>query len=367
MLVIWDKLSGRWTTSRGKAIVAGPDLKHGYSRVLCTILTPWANAEEVFEYVLVQCGTPVPDGFETAQMVTVPVETIVTMSTTFLPHLDAQGMTDRIVGMDSDSLAMTAMTSIQARNAAGEITNVGVSWQPDIETLIDLDAAVIMVQQFAPEGGVYDALRDMELPAVLNSDFVDTTPLGRAEWGKYIALFFNTEAIANDVFDGVAERYTELAALTAAVTERPTVFTGVLWASGTWYMPGGQSYVAALLQDAGANYLWSEDTSTDTLYLDLETVLEVAGDADFWVNAGVHWTTLADGLAEDERNAEFAAFQNGNVYTYNLRVTEGGGLEYFETGAANPDVVLADLIAIFHPDLLPEHEFIYYQQIPAGE
>jgi iron complex transport system substrate-binding protein len=285
------------------------------------------------------------------------------MSTTFLPHMDAQGLVDHIVGMDTDSMTYTGTESVRERIAAGEVAAVGYSWDPDIEAMIDLDAEVYMVQQFAPGPGVYSALTEVDLPAVLNADFMDTTPLGQAEWGKYISLFFNTEAAANEVFGGVVGRYEDLAALTADVEERPTAFAGSPY-EDTWYIPGGNSYVAILLDDAGAAYAWADDESTRSLYLDFETVLEVAGDAQYWINASGFWYSLDDALAEDERYATLAAFENGNLFAYNAKMTENGGLEYFESGLANPDVLLADLIVILHPDLLPDHELVYYQQLP---
>jgi iron complex transport system substrate-binding protein len=330
---------------------------------LVTILTPWELAEEVFEYVLVQCGTPAPEGYDDSQVVNVPVETMVAMSTTFLPHLDSQGLVDRLVGLDTDSMAMTGTETVLERVEAGELAGVGYSWEPDIEAMIDVDADIYMVQQFAPGPGVYTSLQEVELPAVLNADFMDTTPLGQAEWGKYISLVFNTEALANETFEGVVERYQVLAALTADVEERPTAFAGSPF-QDTWHIPGGNSYVGILLEDAGADYAWGDDASTRSLYLDFETVLERAGDAEYWINASGFWYSLDDALAEDERYATFAAFENGNLYTYNAQVTENGGIAYFESGLANPDVLLADLIAILHPELLPDHTLEYYQRLP---
>lgn len=330
---------------------------------LVTILTPWEMAEEVFEYVLVQCGTPAPEGYDDSQIVNVPVETIVTMSTTFLPHIDSQGLVDRLVGLDSDSMMFTGTESVLERIEAEELAGVGYSWDPDVEAMMDVGADVFMVQQFAPGPGVYTSLQEVDLPGVLNADFMDTTPLGQAEWGKYISLFFNTESLANETFDGVVERYEELAALTTDVEARPTAFAGSPF-EDTWYIPGGNSYVAIMLRDAGADYAWADDESTRSLYLDFETVLDVAGDANYWINVSGFWYSLDDALAEDERYATFTAFENSNLFAYNAQITPNGGIAYFESGLANPDVLLADLIAILHPDLLPDHMMAYYQQLP---
>jgi iron complex transport system substrate-binding protein len=197
---------------------------------------------------------------------------------------------------------------------------------------------------------------------VLNADFVENEPLGHAEWVKFIAAFFNREAIATAIHTDVTAQYTALTERVRNTSERPTVLTNVPW-QGTWYVPGGNGYTAQMLADAGATYLWSEDESTVTQQLSFETVYDQARDADFWIN--VPWNNVAEGLAADERFADFAALQQGQVYANNARVNEHGGNDYWENGVTHPHLLLADLIAIFHPDVLPEHDLIFYRQLDS--
>jgi iron complex transport system substrate-binding protein len=150
-------------------------------------------------------------------------------------------------------------------------------------------------------------------------------------------------------------------ALTDSVTEKPTVFANTPF-EGTWYMPGGQSFTAQLLADAGADYLWADDESTGTLFLDFETVFDQAATADYWINIGF-FGGLADLTAADERFSDFAAYQNNGVYNNDARTNDFGGNDFYEGGVANPHLVLADLIKIFHPELLPDHEFVYYRLV----
>jgi iron complex transport system substrate-binding protein len=329
-----------------------------------TVNTPWQDAEAPLQYVLVQCGTPAPEGFSEALVIDVPVPTIVTMSTSFLPHLTQQGLLDRLIAIDT--ALYTSNDEVLARVAAGAVVEIGgggSGQDVNIEALIDLEPALIMMQRFFSGDTSYPALQEAGLPVVINADFLDTSPLGLAEWGKFISLFFNTEALAEAQFAGVSERYTALQAEVAAAASQPTVFAGTPF-DGTWYMPGGGSYLGQLLADAGAAYLWAEDSSTGSLFLDFETVFDRAVDADFWVNVNPFWATLADAEAEDARYANFAAFQNATVYSNNARVNPNGGSDYFESGYANPDIILADLVKIFHPELLPDHELYYYVQVP---
>jgi iron complex transport system substrate-binding protein len=331
-----------------------------------TVTSPWQGAENPVRYLLVQCGTPAPtDAKVAALVVNVPVKTIVSMSTTFLPHLDGQGLVDRIVGMDS--FLYTSTPSVLKRIDAKQIAEVGGGGggtEVNVEKLIDLQPGLIMAQRYSDQDKTYPAMRDAGLPVVLNADFLDTSPLGQAEWGKYIALYFNTESKAERLFDGVAKRYNDYKALTAKVTDKPTVMANSAY-QGTWYMPGGKSYLAQLIADAGGAYLWADDTSTGSLTLSFESVFDKASKADYWININLFWNTTADALADDARYGDFAAFKNGKVFNNNARVNANGGDDYFESGVANPDVLLADLITIFHPDLLPDHALVYYKKLES--
>ncbi len=325
-----------------------------------TIPLPWQGAEESVQYVLVQCGTPPPEDFAAATIIEVPVQSFVSMSTTYLPYLDQYGLIDRLVGVDNASFISNE--AVRAKYDAGELTEIGSGGDVNVEAAIDLDPDLIMTSAsgFA-DFDAHPKLEEVGLTVALNADYLDTTPLGQAEWGKYLAAFFNKEGEAEEQFADVVAQYEELTALTADAVERPTVFNNTPF-DGTWYMPGGNSYVAQLLADAGAAYLWADDESTGSLFLDFETVFDRAADADYWINIGF-FATLDDLAAADERFTEFAAYQNGNVFNNDARVNEFGGNDYYESGAANPHLVLADLISIFHPDLLPEHEFVYYRQV----
>jgi iron complex transport system substrate-binding protein len=330
---------------------------------LVTVVQPWQGAEQPVSYVLVQCGTPAPDDVGDAVVIEVPVQTVASLSTSFLPHIVGQGLLDRLVAIDTS--LYTSAPEVLAGVEAGEVAQVGgggSGQEVNVEQLIDLQPGLILTQQFYSDDPSLVALEQTGLPFAVDADFLDTSPLGVAEWGKFISLFFNTEASAQEAFDGVVGRYNDLVALTATTDEQPTVFAGTPY-EGTWFMPGGQSYVAQLLADAGADYLWKDDSSTGSLFLDFETVFDTAVDADYWVNVSQFWATLADAQADDERYTGFAAFQNGNIYSNNARVNENGGSDYYESGYANPDIILADLVAIFHPDLIPNHELYFYKKL----
>jgi len=327
---------------------------------LVTVETPWPGAAESAQYVLVQCGTPAPNGFLDEQIIPVPVMSIVTMSTSYLPFLDSLGLLDRLVGLDDDSFVYNP--SVLEMSAEGKLTMLGYGSGVNVEQALDLAPDLVMT--YSAGFAEYDAhpvLIQAGLKVVLNAEWMDTSPLGRAEWGKFMAVFFNKEADAEAQFAETVQNYNDLKALAAAAESKPTVFSGTPW-QGVWAMPGGNSFAAALFRDAGADYLWAEDGSTGSLMLDFEAVYERAQDADFWLNVGLFFS-LDDLQDADARFTAFAAFQNRAVWNNDARMSPGGGLDFFESAVARPDVVLADLIKIFHPDLLPDHGPVYYRQL----
>ncbi|MCL4239472.1 MAG: ABC transporter substrate-binding protein [Anaerolineae bacterium] len=327
---------------------------------LVTLNETWPGSEPA-RYVLVQCGTPAPDGVDADAVIEVPATSLLTMATTYLPLVVELGLLDHLVGHDEFDYVTTP--DVRALIDAGELVEVGEGAGVSVEAVLDLEPSLIL----ASSSGLieYDAhpvLVEAGLPVVLTGDWLEKTPLGRAEWVKFVGLFYNREAEAEAIFNEIADEYQALVSLAAGATERPTVFVDAPW-QGTWYMAGGGSYTARLLADAGADYLWADDESGGSQALSFEAVLEGAADADFWVNAGGYWMSKADMLATDERFGEFAAVQNDNAWSNNLYLNDFGGNYYYEGGIAHPDWILADLVAIFHPALLPDHEMMFYRQL----
>ncbi|MCL4828536.1 MAG: ABC transporter substrate-binding protein [Caldilinea sp.] len=325
-----------------------------------TVLNPWRNAEETFQYVLVQCGAPAPEGYDNAQIIETPINSIITMSTTQLPHLLKLERLDALIG--HDDFAYVNTPEVRALIDAGKLIEVGGGADVNVELVLDANPDLVMTYGLGnPQWDAHPKLLEAGLKVALNSEYMETSPLGRVEWLKFTAVFFNEEAKATTVFDEIANRYNEMSEVAKAIEIKPTVFTGVM-RGDAWNMPGGRSYVARFLADAGAAYLWAEDETTGSIPLDFEAVFERAADADFWLNTS-SWTSRAEAAAADERYTQFNAYQTGAMYNNNARLNENGGNDYWEGGLANPDVVLADLIKIFHPELLPDHELVYYRQL----
>ncbi len=333
---------------------------HGHYKVL-TLSNPWRGAEEEFAYLLLQCGAPAPEGYGDMPVIEAPIGSVAALTSTVLPHLQGLGVLDRLVAVDRFDYINTA----EARQMieAGDVREAGTGTGVNTEVLIDLDPELIITFAYGNvDFDTHPKLTEAGLPVALTAGYMETTPLGRTEWLKVTSLFFNQEAAANRVFSGIAKRYQEMAALAADVAERPTVLVGIARRE-SWRVPGGNSYFARYVADAGGGYLWRDDESTGSIPLAMESVFEVASQADFWLPNTGSWNSADDVLAADERYGELAAVERGAVFNNNAMVNEWGGNDYWETGVANPDLVLADLIRIFHPELLPEHEPIWFHRL----
>ncbi len=328
------------------------------------VLTPWTGARETFRYVLVPRGMPAPGDIGNAQVVEVPIRTIAVLSTTHLPHLERLGVLNSLIAMATPDRAYSPV--VRQRVADGKVAEVGRGGALNLERVLALTPDLVMATgQANPQGNAHPALLRAGIRVAINSEYVEPTLLGRTEWIKFTSAFFNKEGLAERLFGDIVARYDTYKVLTQSLPadRRPTVFGGSLF-RGTWNMAGGNSWVAQLLRDAGANYLWAEDNTERSLPLSFEQVYERASQADFWLTERNEWRTLRDVLAADERYSGFKAFQQGKVYNRNARLSPTGSNDYWEAGMVEPDVLLADIIKILHPDLLPDHSLKYFQKLP---
>ncbi|MEH2421578.1 MAG: ABC transporter substrate-binding protein [Nostoc sp.] len=328
---------------------------------IVTIKNPWQNAKTGFQYILVQCGTPTPQGFNQTQVITVPVNSIVSLSTTHLPHLAKLGVVDKLIGVSNSKQVNTP--DVVERIKAGKVSQIGNNDSVDIEKLLELNPDLVTTYGTGnSQTDSYAKLTEAGLKVGINAEYMEDTPLGRSEWLKFTALFFNKDKEAEKIFSEIANKYQQIAQKSKFIKNHPTVFVGFNF-KGTWYMPGGKSYVAKYLADAGANYLWSNEKSSGSLPLSFEVVLERAANADYWLNFSQSWNNFKDLVAEDNRYTDFNAVKIGNLYNNNARVNESGGNDYWEGGINNPDIVLSDLIKILHPEILHNNNLFYYHKL----
>ncbi len=285
-----------------------------------------------------------------------PMDSIAVFSATQLNGLALLGMLDRVVGVSESTYITNAL--IKQRLAEGKTFELGNNGVFFVERTLALRPQAIFYSPYqVNQAHPLAATQQVMIPFL---DFMETNPLGRAEWIKFTAAFTGNLPKADSLFQTIVASYDSLKTLAAKVKNKPTVMSDKYFAD-QWYVPGGQSYMAVMLSDAGGDYIWKNDTHRASFPLDLETVLKQASKADFWRIVGAYdgAPTYEQLASENELYTHFDAFKNRKVLFCDSRKTG-----YFERGALQPQVQLADLIFAFHPELFPGYTPVYYQIIP---
>jgi cobalamin transport system substrate-binding protein len=335
-----------------------------YHRSYKVVSVRAATASQAERYVLVQCGAPPPTlegDLVGAQVATVPISSLYSASPTHLALLVDLRRLDVLTGVSQ--MKFLTGEEILKRAASGQVREFAPVSTIDAELVVSQRPGVLMT------GGATSAaltvIRSAGIPVVANHEWLEPTALARAEWLKYMALFLNEERAAQQLYSEMKGRYNGLSGQAKAVPEdrRPTVMTG-RGTRGDFVIAGGRSYVAALIKDAGGQYVWAENTAEGSATIDLEAQIRRAGSADIWINGG-GWPTLAAMVKDEPRYAEFKAYRMGQVWVYERQLTPTGANDYWSRAVSHPDLVLADLVKIFHPNLLPRHEFQWYVHVPA--
>ncbi len=320
-----------------------------------------------YNYVLVQCGAPMPpaeDFAAGAQFIEVPAGKVITLSTTQLPALSQLDLLDHLIGVDSGFYISTP--AVIDMIADGKVAEVGFGAEVNIEKVLELEPDLVMSYGFNPATDAHPVLFEAGLFTALDASWREFSPLGRAEWLKFIALFYNQEAQAKAIYADIVAEYEAVRSLASDLNEaeRPNVLINAFLSyADAWFIPGDDTYVGQLIRDAGGELLLAEEGSTASQGLGFEVVYDGGLEADIWLVETFGLYSGADLLALDSRFGDFAAFKNGNIWNNNRDENANGGNNYYEWGVTNPHLVLADLLAIFHPDLLPEHDLAFYQRL----
>ena len=324
------------------------------------LLKPFENNDDGLRYVLVQRGTPAPKGFKKNEIIEIPVRKVITLSHTHVAFIQQLGQINSIQGVSAPQY-LTNPTLI-AKHQKKQLVVAGTGMDINPETILAAQPDMVMASGMASNAyKKYQPLIQAGVPLVINSEWLETTPLGRAEWLKFVAVFYNLEKEANDRFHQIEKAYQKLVSLAQRVTKKPKVVVGLPF-KNTWYMPRGGSFVGQYLRDAGADYYWKNEQGVGSMPLDFEAVYGKALKADFWMVSGLS-KTLQDLEALDARFADFDAFKKQQVYNNNKKTTAQGVNVFFNNSVVHPDWVLADMIKVLHPDLLPDHTLVYYQKL----
>lgn len=326
-----------------------------------TVNEPWSGSDDTLVYIITgdESILAAYRGNDDIELIRQPIKNIVCFSTTHLPFLELINEEGRLIGFPT----IDYIYSEKIRNLArdGKIQDLGPSNEINFEALLELNPKLVMAFTMGNELSMLRKIQLSGIPMVLNADYLEDHPLGRAEWIKFMAAFFNKDLIADSIFNEIEKSYLKTKTKMDDFDDRPGIFTGVVYGD-TWFMPGGKHYGTRFFNDAGGHYLWSDNESENILQLSFESVYEKAGSADFWIGTATY-NSLREIEQADVRYKDFKAFKAGNIYNYSARVRDKGGNAYFEMGYARPDIILKDLAKIFHPDEMKDHQFYFYKKL----
>lgn len=323
------------------------------------VIRPFQGAESGFTYLLVPRGEVPPENAPDVRVIYTPLESIVCTSTTHIPLLDYLGETDKLVGFPTTDYISSK--KMRARIDAGMVTELGIDKQLNMERLAMLRPDAVMGYSMNSDYGQFRKIESMGIPVIINAEYLEHHPLGRAEWIKFMALFFDREARADSVFAAIEKDYLSTQALLDQDVYRPTVLSGIVYGDA-WFLPGGGNYAARLFADAGCHYLWADTRSTGYLELSFESVYAKALNVDLWIGTGPY-KSLDELAAADKRYTQFKAFKEKQVFMYDARIGATGGNEFLELGYLRPDLILQDLVKIAHPTLLPDYQLFFHRRL----
>jgi iron complex transport system substrate-binding protein len=339
----------------------GFTMKSDGKNVLITIVNPWQNASNV-EYSYLLSDTLQKSGISDGNhsFIKTPVSRVVCLSTTHIGFIGFLRESASIAGVSGRNFVATE--ELQERIRQDQLPDVGYDENLNYELILKLKPDVVFA--YGVSGSITNTVRklnEMGIPTILIAEYLEEEPMAKMEWVKVFAALYDRSSMANEKFDSADRKYQRLRLLAEGVKNKPAVLLGLPW-RGNWFISGGKSYVARLVQDAGGEYIFSHLDFKDSRPMALEQVYERALGADFWLNAG-DALGKKDLFSVDDRFRNLPCIKRDQVYNNNNRLTRGGGNDIFESGVTEPEIILSDLIYILHPQLLPSHQLKYYRKL----
>lgn len=329
----------------------GFNVKYADNIILLEINDPENKEAEQFHFALVDKSFKgeIPNGYT---RLNIPIRSAICMTSLQLSNFLKLDIPEMVVGITSTRHLHNQKMNQQLKE--GKTHKIGIEGNFDNEVIIAINPDVIFISPF--KRGGYDAIRNVEIPMIPHLGYKELTPLGQAEWIKVIGLLTGNASLANSTFEAIESRYNNLKSIVDTVKRRPTVFSGEM-RGGNWYAVGGRSFLAQLFRDAGGDYFLKENEESGGVTLDYETVYTNAAHADYWriVNSFEGEYSYNVLKEQDNRYTDFDAWKKHGVIYCNMKE-----VPFYERMPVEPEVVLADFIHVFHPDVLPNHKPQYY-------
>ncbi|QZT37954.1 ABC transporter substrate-binding protein [Halosquirtibacter xylanolyticus] len=325
------------------------------------VTSPWQDAEGFnLKYTILDNSDSTMKSASAFRLPT-KINRIISFSTTHLAFLKALGEEEKIVGISGTQYVNDSTTA--ARIQRGEIQEIGYDNSLNEELIISLKPDVIFAYGVGSEVmELYDRFKKFNIPVVVIGEYNELHPLGKLEWIKVFGLLLDKSKLSNTIFEEKCKEYIKGVNLVKESSQTlPEVMTGFPY-KDAWWVAGDKTTLAQFIRDAGGDYIWSDRDENKASPVSFEEVYVRSQKAQFWIDCGM-MSSIQQILDTDPRFKSFRPLKEDHIFNNNLRTGASGGNDYWESGVMNPDKVLNDLIAIFHPTLLPNHEFYYYKKL----
>ena len=326
-----------------------------------TVVNPWQQSGGVsFDYYLVDRSAEIPADLTGKQVIRTPVREVICLSTSHVGFLSALQEIPSLKALSGTSYVSDI--EVQKGVISKKIVDVGYDQGINYELILSLKPDLIIAYGVSGDvTGFINKLRDLGLNVILNGEYLEETPLAKAEWIKFVGAFYNKQEQAADYFSKIEKNYNSIVQSVKSVQYRPKVLTGLPY-KDAWWIAGGHSNLAALINDAGGEFLWKDNTSREAFVVSLEQVVVRSGKADFWINCG-SVNTISELLQTDSRFSAFNQVQKKTIFNNNLKMSPGGGNDYWEQGVVRPDLILSDIVKILHPETDSTKVFNFYKRV----
>lgn len=329
----------------------------GYSIV--KVNNPWPKANKKFTYILKEKGAIVPDSLQKYNTISVPIQSIVVTSTTNIPFLEMLQTESKLIGFPHTDYVSSEKT--RKLIDAGKVKNIGQNERLNVEQLIYLNPDAIVTYGIDNNNPMIDNLEKSGLKVLIQADWMEQSPLGKAEWIKLYGALFGKQQEAKTEFDAIVKNYNDAMQLVANTKAQGTVLYGSMY-QDQWFVANGKSWVAQFMKDAKSNYLWASISGSGSTPLSFEQILEKGKSANYWITTG-SFKSYAEMKNSNPHYSQFDAFTKKNVYSLESKIGATGGTIYYELAPSRPDLVLKDFIKIFHPETLPNYSFTFAEKI----
>ena len=329
---------------------------------LLTIKSPWPKSEKEFKYVLISAEEAAKTTFSKDQydgIIITPIKKLVATSTTHIPALELLGVEETLIGFPGTNYVSSKKTRTRIDN--GSVRELGKNEGINTEVLLELRPDLVVAFGVDGTNKSMETIQKANIPVIYNGDWVEKSPLAKAEWIKFFGILYNKEKEADSIFNQIETSYLEAKKIASKANSKPTVLCGAMY-KDVWYLPNGTSAEAQFLNDANANYLWSDTKDKGSIALSFEAVFDKAKTTDLWLSPS-YYSSYEALEKSNSHYKEFSAFQDKNIYTFANTTGTSGGVTYYELGMARPDLVLKDMIKICHPELLQDYETTFFKPL----